>query len=61
MIGDRDMSGRRYTGNFFVLDRTGLEGIVTNQPPLQVFVTGNDHLTIIGYRLSLPSLLRLSL
>ena len=34
---------------------------VTNQPPLQVFVTGNGYLTIIDYRHSLRSLLRLLL
>jgi len=34
---------------------------VTNQPPMKVFITGNDYLTIIGYRHSLRSLLRLSL
>jgi len=34
---------------------------VTNQPSVKVFVTGNDYLTIIGYRHSLRSLLRLSL
>jgi len=27
IIADRDVSGRRYTGNFFVLYCTGLEGI----------------------------------
>jgi len=38
-----------------------LHAAVTNQPPMKVFVTGNDYLTIIGYRHSLRSLLRLSL
>ena len=42
-------------------DQDILKGIVTNQPPVKVFVTGNDYLTIIGYRHSLRSLLRQSL
>jgi len=35
--------------------------VVTNQPPMKVCITGNDYLTIIGYRHSLRSLLRISL
>ena len=39
----------------------GFQSLVTNQPSLQVFITGNDYLTIIDYRNSLCSLLSLLL
>jgi len=46
----------------YEIDQTDIKtAYVTNQPSLKVFLTGNDYLTIIGYRYSLRSLLRLSL
>ena len=66
-VGDNRNSRRRVTFHVHWLRncctriRLRVTADVTNQPSVKVFVTGNDYLTIIDYRHSLRSLLRLSL